>query len=240
MQIKRLFQQTIQRNIVLGALLCAGLATFAQNQTDKVVIGKRVGTETLDVNGSVRIRILPNSNERVIYTPTSGGDASNNAHTEVFTPKSTVVADQNGVLGVANGVETEFFYMPPILLPLSKYAVDNHLQGIATYTPTSSDSENGQYTVDLHKLYKEQFDYSSSSSNSKHVRSSNSAQLPVYDADKLDFYITYYDKDVFDAVTLTPAGVLTYKVKKQINANRQYQEITPSAKTFMNVVFRIK
>lgn len=80
---------------ILGLLGCLGL----QAQTGKVGINTETPTEIFDVNGTVRVRSLPEEGTAGIYT-TGTNTAAANAN-QTFTPTKFVVADENGVLGVS-------------------------------------------------------------------------------------------------------------------------------------------
>lgn len=63
-------------------------------------------TETSDVNGTERIRVLPiNGSSNAIYTKPDGTKSNNKDQT--FTATKTVVADKNGVLGTMNWIPSE-------------------------------------------------------------------------------------------------------------------------------------
>jgi len=55
--------------------------------------------------------------------------------------------------------------------------------------------------------------------------------LPTLAKTELDYYITWFDPEVFNTVTVNDSGILTYSVKT--NA-----EITMSS--FMNIIFAVK
>ena len=59
----------------------------------------------------------------------------------------------------------------------------------------------------------------------------NSASLPVLPATELNFFITYYDTAIFENVTLSNDGILTYKVKV---------DAVISGQSFMNIVLAVK
>lgn len=80
---------------ILGLLGCLGL----QAQTGKVGINTETPTEIFDINGTVRVRSLPEEGTAGIYT-TGTNTAAANAN-QTFTPTKFVVADENGVLGVS-------------------------------------------------------------------------------------------------------------------------------------------
>lgn len=108
-----------------------------------------------------------------------------------------------------------FFHMPSTVLPTD-----------ASDPAYNSGTQN--FVVDLYKIYKEQFGLESLVSSSKNPTATT---LPVMASNGLEYFITYYDNTVFQNVSLSNTGVLTYKV---------FPEITVSDKTFMNIVFKVK
>ncbi|MGM7552685.1 hypothetical protein [Myroides odoratimimus] len=79
-------------------------------------------------------------------------------------------------------------------------------------------------SIELYDEYKEQFGSPMLSSNGK-------SSLPVYGKYDLNYYVTYYDKNVFDDVKLDNDGELHYKVK---------QGAKPTGRTFFNIVLEVK
>lgn len=227
MKIMKLSQQPLLRTLFCGVALCLALTAHAQSNNKKVAVGTRTPTETLDVNGTLRVAVLPEDGDQLIFTQSDGTAAAN--FDQRYTANRVVMADKNGVLGFAPAPPAGFFYMPPVLLPLSKYAVDNVFagKGFGYEAPAAGASVNGTYTINLHSLYQEQFQTT--------TKSNASASLPVYPAAQLDFFVTYYDAEIFQDVQLSNQGVLTYKVKTKAG-----KDITPTENTFMNVIFRVK
>ena len=185
----------------------------------------------MDVNGTLRVAVLPEDGQQLIFT-TSDGKAAPDFN-QRYTANRVVVADKNGVLGFAPSVPEGFFYMPPVLLPLSKFALDRDFTDASIYKMIGiTYVTSGTFSVDLYKLYKKQF-------QNPQQKSSATSNLPVHEASNLNFFVIYYDSEVFSDVALTPAGVLTYTVRKQ-PVNGVWKEIGPTEKTFMNVVFSLK
>jgi hypothetical protein len=107
----------------------------------------------------------------------------------------------------------QWFYMPSIPIPVSNA---------------------GTFTVNLWSVYKRQFD--NTAAGALIVSSNASAPKPqpkVYEANELDYYVTGYDDTVFDQVSLSPAGVLSYRITSANLSN-------VSDSTFMNIVFVVK
>jgi len=104
-----------------------------------------------------------------------------------------------------------FFYMPSINLPVD----------------TSDPSYNsGKFTVNLYSKYSQQFGIPGTIKNP-----AATSTLKVYKKEELDYFIVYYDEDVFDAVSVDNDGNLVYSLKPG-------SVITE--KTFMNIVFKVK
>jgi len=126
-----------------------------------------------------------------------------------------LVADPNtGVLKQIKAALPKFFYMPSIIIP------------------TDSDQVPSGETfgeIDLHQRYADQF--SGSGPSGLVNNPGTTTTLPVLPASELDYYITWYDTNVFENVSVSNDGVLSYDVLN--NA-----DITVGS--FMNIVFVVK
>ena len=101
----------------------------------------------------------------------------------------------------------------------------------------------GSYTIDLYNVYLAQFRGSASadtntgtsttSTATSFAKSSTDAILRVFEKTDLDYFITYFDSNVFSNVSVNANGVLTYTVT---NAG----ENAVSEDTFMNIVLQEK
>lgn len=197
-------------------LLCAGSTMTAYAQQDRVGVGHRFPTEQLDVKGAVRIQELPRKGSN-IHTDATG--QYDNTKSAVFTPKQVVVADAHGVLGTASNVKPSFFYMPTIVLPTE------------TTDPAFSTGD-GKFHINLYDRYKDQIQLTAMSAATPGAAQSTGATgLPLEAVSDLEFYITYFDTDVFTDVQIDPLGELTYKVVPSPDVTE---------KTFMNVIFKVK
>lgn len=177
-------------------------------QSYLVGVNTQTPTEYLDIDGTFRIRDLPAKGEKYYWGSVTKG--------ATFDPYSVVIADKNGVLGQSSGTPQFTFYMPPIWLPLTEImAAPGELVGET-------------FHIDLYAHYKKQFAFEDATSS---ARVSTSQTLPYWPKESLEFFITYYDKDVFDNVAISEQGVLTYKVKDDSN---------PTERTFMNILFNVK
>ena len=168
------------------------------------------------MQGSVRIQTLPKTGEGVTTNTSGSYDAGKSTN---FAPNKVVVTNDQGVLGVMNAAWPLFFYMPSVLLPVET-------------TDPSYNSGTSTFTIDLYKLYTDQFNPAGSGIPSPPaVQSAGATGLPVVAKTDLEYYVTYYDKAVFTNVGLTNQGVLTYKLVSTPDVTE---------KTFMNVVFKRK
>ncbi|WP_162304871.1 autotransporter outer membrane beta-barrel domain-containing protein, partial [Sphingobacterium olei] len=147
-----------------------------------------------------------------------------------------VVRDAQGILKQLKAAMPKYFYAPSVMLPTHN---------------SSGDILSGSVEINLYdNYYKKQFgvegitvglvgttttSYSVSGATTNYThgqaRSNANATLPVLPVNELDYFITYYDTDVFDNVQISPTGILTYTVKLGAIV---------SAKTFMNIVFAVK
>ncbi|PJR03605.1 hypothetical protein CDL10_03035 [Avrilella dinanensis] len=108
----------------------------------------------------------------------------------------------------------KFFYMPSVEIP--------------THNTSTGILLTGTQTIDLYASYTEQFGFTGGVGQ---ARSNNASTIPTIPADELDYFITYFDTDVFQNVAVSTEGVLTYSVKSDA-------VVTP--KTFMNIVFKVR
>lgn len=117
-----------------------------------------------------------------------------------------VVTDAAGILKQVKAALPKFFYMPAI---------------------TFDTSANGTFTRDLHAEYVAQFQ---GTGNPLLVSSAGSTNgIPTLPASELEYYITYYDTDVFANLSISATGVLTYDI---------IAGATPAS--YMNIVFVVK
>jgi hypothetical protein len=94
------------------------------------------------------------------------------------------------------------------------------------YMPTvefDASSKGSTHAVDLYALYEEQF-------TDVQVRNVSAPKnIPTLKREELNYYITYYDDDIFDQMAITEGGELSYTVKNEA--------IVP---TYVTVVFVAK
>ena len=221
---------------LLGAMV---VATSAAAQTQprtkaKVGVNTKNPTENLHVNGTLRVQKLPANGTANAISTKADGTGSTDVD-QRFNAQYVVTADKNGVLGRVSSIETKLFYMPAVHLPLTEDEValnasnPSYLSHFAWYSPTDG------FNVAIHVLFSHQFNLTPNVDATPIVKSDPASRLwkPLwgYVAEDFDYFITYYDTEVFEDVSVTDGGVLRYKVKAGAVA-------TP--KTYMNIVLKKK
>lgn len=81
-------------------------------------------------------------------------------------------------------------------------------------------------TLNLYEEYKKQFSVPMASNPG-----AVNMPLPVLQAQELNYHVTYYDKNVFTAVSVSDAGILTYTVDPKAKV---------SSNSFMNFIIQVK
>lgn len=110
------------------------------------------------------------------------------------------------VIPTGTDPESKFFYMPSFILD--------------TATP-----HNSNKTIDLYDAYQKQFTAIPANRRNPLAK----PNIPTYDADKLDYYITGLDDTVLNIIGITNTGILTYQTKA-----------SATGITYINVVFVVK
>lgn len=132
-----------------------------------------------------------------------------------------------------NGGETmadTWFYAPPIVLPTTSDS--DLLSGNYTYTETEG---VGVYKINLYDIYNSQF--------TNAVKPDNAPVLVPDNQNDLGFYITYYDKNVFENVNISDLGLLSYTIKPTDPPTPPVTNPVNgivTEKTFMNIIFKKK
>lgn len=227
---------TFRSLFLLGAMV---VATSAAAQTQprtkaKVGVNTKNPTENLHVNGTLRVQKLPANGTANAISTKADGTGSTDVD-QRFNAQYVVTADKNGVLGRVSSIETKLFYMPAVHLPLTEdeVAVDasnpSYLSHFGWYSPTDG------FGIGIYALFSHQFDLNPNIDATLIVKSDPASRLwkPLwgYVPEDFDYFITYYDTDVFENVSVTADGLLRYKVKAGAVA-------TP--KTYMNIVLKKK
>lgn len=201
------------------------VALQAQSREDAVGVGVRVPTEDLHVKGGVRVQSLPKpGTASSVYTKTDGS-LSAGGRDQAFDAAAHRVlqADANGVIGNAMGGKPLFFHMPCIVLPL---------ETASPYYKAAS----GMFEINLYQRYAEQFTNpvgtpAVGSPAATRAVSPSAGALPVEQPLDLEYYVTYYDSQVFTDVSIDNQGLLKYKVIPGAEATEY---------TFMDVIFKLK
>ncbi|QFZ54112.1 hypothetical protein FEZ18_04465 [Oceanihabitans sp. IOP_32] len=120
------------------------------------------------------------------------------------TDDNLVALETDGTLRQVKAAMPKFFYMPPIVF-------DTSTKGTGLFK-------------DLHSEYVNQFGGTALVSSAE-----ASGSIPTLAANELEYYITYYDTDVFENLRIDANGVLTYDIKA--NATEA---------SFMTIVFVVK
>lgn len=185
--------------------------TNGDNATFKdVTLAVKADNGTTVANDHVQLGGILNKPTSITITPGAGSASvpENTLAIENLPQGSTtdkiVVADPaTGVLKQVNATMPTFFYMPSIVFDISTA---------------------GSFNRNLHNVYIQQF-------GSPAVSSAGATQgIPTLPANQLEYYVTYYDTDVFENLSIDQNGVLTYTVKAT----------SATGASFMNIVFVVK
>jgi hypothetical protein len=123
--------------------------------------------------------------------------------------------------GATTTAEKKWFYCPSAVLPTLASDPGAPYGSYDTGTQTFSFDTYKWYIDNMNLL---NIPYASSTSR-------QDAMVSVYLSSNLVYLVTYYDSSVFSNVSISASGILTYKV---------IAGATPTAKTYMNIVFREK
>lgn len=226
------------KKVILTIGILAGVSsTFAQ-------VG-RVGINTNDPKATLHIEaynkdnnpglIIPNvnnvnkdilnGNEHVASTLVYYSGGSDSAYINQDSNSTTENIDSKKGFYYYDGTDWQRiirkvqFYMPSIVMPTT---VNTH-------------------TINLYEEYMKQYGYvhnnvsnlgdTSIPSDRPIASSANASPLKTYRKDDLDYFVVYYDSNVFTNLSITKDGVLTYTVTDQSAKNI-------SAQTFMNIVLQ--
>lgn len=129
-----------------------------------------------------------------------------------------LAVNSDNVIRALKAALPKFFYMPSVFIPT------HNSSGVLLA---------GAQTLNLYSIYAEQFGFTIpvASTTQGQARSNASSNLPLLPELELDYFVTYFDKTVFDAVSISDVGVLTYTVRPGAVVTQR---------TFMNVVFKVK
>lgn len=124
--------------------------------------------------------------------------------------ESILALNSSNVMKALKATMPKFFFMPSIIVP--------------THTDQLQAGEI-LGTIDLYSKYQTQF------GSPMRRNSSATTTLPVLPKNELDYYITWFDTNVFENVEVNNNGVLTYRIKTDADVTMA---------SFMNIVFAIK
>lgn len=196
--------------LLLIMSLFMSLPLFAQHK------GTGIGTFTPDPSSSLDVK----SEDSGVLIPRVSGLTNSNATSSIKNPANGLLVYNKDKQCLSQNIGTpeaadwicisgnvvKFFYMPSIALDI-------------TIT-------NGKYN--LFEEYKKQF------SNPVVKSDGAPSQIPFFGkAQDLYYYVTSYSDIVFEDVKVSPEGILTYKVKKDAQANSDNSD-------FMNIVLVVK
>lgn len=235
MSLKRCF--LLACFVLLALNIQAQITPVAPQKTG---IQTRRPSETLDVNGTVRILDLPINNSKIY----NGEAVKNTTHN----PIKIVVADENGVLGAiekSDMLETVgWVYLPPIYLPTQNSLTNVTglgalMSSFISYHPTLQ-----VYTVRMgawasRHLATNPALISTHSSINNFVRNPSASDDIGYAYYKpytmnqysnTEYYVTYYDSEVFYDIKILRDGNLTYKV---------FPNAVVTSKTYMTIAVQL-
>lgn len=150
----------------------------------------------------------------IVYATTINGTVS--TKTRNITSEGYYYFDGSVWQPIGPDKNFKFFYMPSIVLPTD--ILD------PSYVTASQ-----TFKIDLHKAYYDQFRLANTGTSAK---SPSATTLPLVATNTaLEYFVTYYDNSVFNTVSVSSDGILSYKLPATL---------TVSEKTFMNIVFKMK
>lgn len=131
-----------------------------------------------------------------------------------------LAVDDTGIVSAIKAAMPKFFYMPSVLIPTAVDQIDSRQSEDIDFNDSTREGK-----IDLYAIYAAQF------GDPPVKNPTTTTTLPVLPATELDYYITWYDDTVFEDVSVTDTGILTYTISTTA-------DITMG--TFMNIVFAVK
>ncbi|WP_205600323.1 hypothetical protein, partial [Sphingobacterium luzhongxinii] len=153
-------------------------------------------------------------------TTVSGGKGTVVTLEENNNTKNYKVEVTDDLIKILKSAMPKFFYMPSMVMPTSKDQISD---------PTIMEENAGVFTIKLYNSYTKQFNLTDASSSA--VNAGRATKLPVLPANQLDYYVTFYDKTVFEGVSISNEGDLSYRIK---------QDADITIGSFMNIVFAVR
>ncbi len=153
---------------------------------------------------------------------TSDTQPTNPVENDIWFETKTTVPIDHTLIKVYDGASwielvpkaARIFYPPSIAIDAS--------------TVSANLAAPGDETKNLYLEYSNQFTLADATTSTS--SSGAPSTIPIYAPNELYYYVTYYDKDIFDNVSIDANGVMTYDIKN-----------TPTDdNTIINVVFVVK
>lgn len=180
----------------------------------KIGLGGELNKETIITQGAHDFTIATETGNLIITDLSKEGVQEHDS--AGVTQDHLLAVGNDNVVKALKAAMPKFFYMPSIVMPTAE---DQFVTG------DGFTEFNGVFTVNLYDRYTTQF-------RNPSVKNPNiTTTLPVLPATELDYYITWYDNTVFENVSVTDTGILTYTISATA-------DITMG--TFMNIVFAVK
>lgn len=185
--------------------------------------GLSLNGTTVELGGNLSKNTIVNQNGKSLTLQTGGNTLSVSGLNKSTVQNNTdylVTVGNDNVIKAVKATLPKFFYMPSMMLPLASDQI------VPSMHTTFS---GGVFTVDLHKVYAEQFGGTNSTNSTSNP--SKTTSLPVLPNTELDYYITFYDPTVYTSVSVDNLGVLSYKIAPSAD---------PNDGSFMNIIFAVK
>jgi len=190
--------------LIKTAISASNAITFTDNKIELGGVLTKPTIITTSAANNLSLNGLQQGNSSYLY------DGS----TYTSTADRILVSDPvTGLLKQVKSAMPKFFYAPSIIVPT------HNATGVVLA---------GEQTLNAYTLYTKQFGFKESAGQ---TRSNAASELPILAPADLDYFITYFDTDVFDKVAISASGVITYTVKSTA-------VITEAS--FMNIVFKVK
>ncbi len=198
-------KNTFFKLVALFTFSCFSMPSFSQE------MGTGIGTLTPDASAALDVVndkagvLIPRISNVAISIPRPANGLLIYDIDKQCLSQNTGTPDAPNWVCISGNV-VKFFYMPSVALDITQ--------------------STGSYN--LFNIYKNQF-------STPRVSSAGSpAEIPFFaSASDLHYYVTYYSDVVFENVQVSPAGILTYNVKANAQANSD-------ASDFMNIVLVVK
>ena len=173
--------------------------------TNQGVLLPRIGlmdTKTFSLEGNLTDAQKIDATSIIVYNTATRNDVSEGFY--YWLQKTENDGKWVRLSDVTKAALPKFFYMPSITIDAS----------------VVNDNER---TINLHSLYQQQF------TRPKVKSPSAQDKIISYSKEELQYYVTFYDEDVFRVLSIDDNGIMKYKVIG-----------SPTTSSFMNIVFVVK